>query len=212
VTNKEFDEKFKNFKPLAVFGSFTGVIIAHRRSGIKTFPQLMDRIANSPTNIAVTGGQQFSLLAQTVFPKTANTNLIPYPTGDAALISQFLGGHIDFAVVALHSTMISDLIANGTAVALGGTNSTTLNGIPPLKEFGISPVFLPHYVVYGLQSMPQGVSDQITQQIMDAADSSGFHEFLVTNKLHKIARKDMKSMTELQYTMIPKYQQLLQQK
>jgi tripartite-type tricarboxylate transporter receptor subunit TctC len=199
ATNDEYLDRFKNFVAIAHAYTFYSAVVVHSRTGIKTFPQLVNAVKATPTNIASSGGQQ-RLLAQSVFAKLPNANLVPYQSD-----AQVLGGQIDTAVISIGPSILP-YITNGTLNALATTSNTTVNGVPPLKDFGIEPIFAPHYVLYGLTDLSPTAINQLNQQITSVLGTAAMQDYVKKSNMIAVSKSDPKSLQEQQQAWYLKLQ------
>jgi tripartite-type tricarboxylate transporter receptor subunit TctC len=209
ANNPEYAEKFQNLVPVNPVCQFYSVVLVHSKTGIKTFPQLTSAIGSAPTNIASTGGQQL-LMSKSVFGNLSNSNFVTYP-GEGPLTQQFLGGHFNVSVQT-YTRVIADHITAGTLTPLATTYGSTINGIPPLSQFGISALYGPYYMMYGLKESAPEVVSKFVQQLSSALDSADMQAYLQQQHFMPVAKKDTKSVMDLQQSLLPKVQRALQTK
>jgi tripartite-type tricarboxylate transporter receptor subunit TctC len=209
ATNEDYQERFKNFVPVVHAYTFYSAVVVNSATGIQNFPQLTNALKTGSFNIASSGGQQ-RLLAQSIFGKNPNANLVPYQS-DAQVLPQLLGGQIEAAVISIGPSMIPHL-NSGALIALATTGNTVVNGVPPLRDFGIDPVFAPHYVLYALSGMSPTAINQLNQQITSVLGSAAMQDYVKKSNMIAVPKSDTRSLQEQQQAWYLKLQRAQQTK
>ena len=207
--NEEYQERFKNFVPVVHAYTFYSAVVVNSTLGIRSFAQLTHALKTRSFTIASSGGQQGSL-TQSIFGKNPNANLVPYQS-DAQILPQLLGAQIDAAVISIGPTIMPHL-NSGALIALATTRNTVVNGVPPLRDFGIDPVFAPHYVLYALSNMSPTAINQLNQQVMSVLSTASMQEYVKRSNMITAPKTDPKSLMEQQQAMFAKLQRIQQTK
>jgi tripartite-type tricarboxylate transporter receptor subunit TctC len=156
------------FTPVTEVATGPLILVARNDLGVKTLPQLLDRIKKEPDKIkfGVGGGVGSSLGLATELLK-ARTGIkitaVPYK-GAAPALADLLGGHIDVMFDAMPVMAVQAKEGKVTPLAVtGAKRSFLLPNVPTIREAGLD------YLINGWYGVlaPPGTPAPIVQKLRD---------------------------------------------
>jgi tripartite-type tricarboxylate transporter receptor subunit TctC len=162
-----------------------------------------------PLNVAVMTPYDKQVLRYIAKKEGVEFNMVP-TKGGAAVMTQILGGHVDFG---FSGGIHYKYVKAGKMIVLVGHGAERLIGtpeIPTLKELGYNVALENYCIISGPKGMPDDVTQKLGKAFGQAVQSSEYQD-LMQNKLHfpalfigpdelpskiKTMSKDFKAMAE----------------
>ncbi len=125
----------RDFQPVTQFSRSVSLLMAHRDTGLRSLPALLDRARQQPPlAFASTGNATIGHMVATVWQQAAGITLthVPYK-GTAPAVQDFIGGHVPL-LFETPSAVWQHLKA-GTAVPLAITGAQRMPQMPQVPTF-----------------------------------------------------------------------------
>jgi len=192
ATSDSYYEKFKTLVPVAPASLTHYVVVANKNTNIKSFEQLRNELGRRPVNTGIpspTGRLLFETIST-----SANLNLVSY-AGQAPMITNLLGGHIDVAMVTLNATNLQH-ISTGEFVPLAITGERSQFNIRTLSDYGVDNFVVGWLGFFAAPGIADSARDSLNQRLRAAIDSAGVQTFYKQQYMNTFARQDATAFSD----------------
>lgn len=174
-------DSIRDFTPLSVIAKSAYVLVAASSTGVKTVKELAEYLRRNPQGNSFGSGEASAQLLAERVGRALGTRVVHVPyKGNAPLMTDVAGGHINFGLVSVAAALPFRGKVNMVAVTTGD-RSSAVPEVPTLAEQGLTNLDSGiWYGILGPANLAPPVAQQLREAIRVAMQSDDMKKKLVT--------------------------------
>lgn len=164
-------DTFKDFTPIAPLGRAPMVLVAGTHTGVKTMKELTDLGTRTPISMSFGASEASTRLATEMISGATGLALLPVSyKGTGPVMTDMAGGHVNFSVTTIASTLAIRRTGKFNYVAvLAPQRSALLPEVPTLAEQGLPDIeATAWWGVLGPANLPKPLLQKLNEAIRTA--------------------------------------------
>ena len=174
-------DTFKDFTPIAPLGRSPMVLVAGSHTGVKTMKELTALGKRMPISMSFGASETSTRLATEMISDATGVPLIAVTyKGTGPVMSDLAGGHVNFSVTTIASTLaMRDSGKFNYVAVLASQRSSSLSEVPTLTEQGLPDIeSSAWWGVVGPANMPKPLVQKLNEAIRTALGDPGLNKRL----------------------------------